>query len=394
MYRCLQGFSAVLSAEVASSISSASNKDERLKPASISLPSTMLTPIPALPSPTIDISSLKHSSHSPPSSSQATPTALDGPASSLGTARWLKQQREGGLGASSGGVSGPSLSTSSLAECKNSVATQSGNIPLSSVALAVKPSPLALPHHFRGLDAKKTSVLTTPSAAVAAGAAILKASEGGPSTSAMHTLTETHVQPPQKSAPTASLSTIAPLSSLPSLATISAASSASKQPQPLPPQHPLPSSAPPPPSTSPSSHPHSLSPVGIVLTPSSSVGPSGTRPSPGGVLVQSQLRGTSHSTVLALPIKCQPPSSPVTQLGSVELQAGIAQPLRSLRQKEPAVKKRGVGGEGEGVLSDEGMVGDVESGGGGSARTDSMGPPVKRVRVTRRTAAEEEHAKQ
>ena len=64
-------------------------------------------------------------------------------------------------------------------------------------------------------------------------------------------------------------------------------------------------------------------------------------------------------------------------------------------------KKRGsVAGEIRGRESGGGEEGEGDSGGsglgegsGGSARTDSMGPPVKRVRVTRRTAAEEEQGK-
>ena len=105
--------------------------------------------------------------------------------------------------------------------------------------------------------------------------------------------------------------------------------------------------------------------------------------------MQSPLRGLPpHSTVLALPIKCQPPPSPTSQVGT-DVLSGI-QPLRSLR-KEGNGKKRGIEGE-VGATGEEGTGGEVGSG-GGSARTDVMGPPVKRVRVTRRSAAEEEQAK-
>ena len=68
--------------------------------------------------------------------------------------------------------------------------------------------------------------------------------------------------------------------------------------------------------------------------------------------------------------------------------------LRKEREREGNGKKRG--GEQEVAPGEEGAGGEVPGGGGGSgsARTDSMGPPVKRVRVTRRSAAEEELAKQ
>lgn len=83
-------------------------KDERAKPSSISLPSTMLTPISNLPSPTVDMSAFKQPSHSPPSSGLATPTE--------GPIRFLKQRDSLEM------AGAPS-------EKKTSVATQYGTTP-------------------------------------------------------------------------------------------------------------------------------------------------------------------------------------------------------------------------------------------------------------------------
>ena len=88
---------------------SGGSKDEPTKPPSISLPSTMLTPISNLPSPTVDVSAFKQPSHSPPSSGLATPTE--------GPIRFLKQRDSFEM---VGGVS----------EKKASVATQSGPAPI------------------------------------------------------------------------------------------------------------------------------------------------------------------------------------------------------------------------------------------------------------------------
>ena len=123
-------------------------------------------------------------------------------------------------------------------------------------------------------------------------------------------------------------------------------------------------------------------PIGIVLTPTSTVA-AATRSTGSGMLVQPQIRGTgtTHSTVVASPLKCHPQSSTTVEQQQPRI-------LRKEREREREDgKKREKEKEGEEGLKDEG-------GGGGSVRTDSMGPPVKRVRVTRRSVAEEEQARQ
>ncbi|CAI8015593.1 hypothetical protein GBAR_LOCUS9635 [Geodia barretti] len=325
----------------------------------------MLTPLSSLPSPTVDISSLKNSSHTPPSSAMATPTPT-GDSSSSSSSRFLKQQRDG-VGSTSGGTSGATASVSALTDRKSSVATQSSSrsSPPVTPGAAQRPHPMATPHQPRILESKKSGIPPSASGKLP------------PSTFA-----EPRVPPLP---PLPSTSYISGLHSLPSPSLV--ASSAIRLP--LPQQHHLPPTSP---SVSSIPHPSPLSPVGIVLTPSSA---GGTRSPGGGVLVQSQIRGTtSHSTVLAHPIKY--PISPTPQVSPDHQQQGVAS-LRSLRkererEREGNGKKRG--GEAEVVPGEEGTGGEVTGGGGGSARTDSMGPPVKRVRVTRRTAAEEELAKQ
>ena len=140
----------------------------------------------------------------------------------------------------------------------------------------------------------------------------------------------------------------------------------------------LPRRTPPPVPHPPPPSPHI--PIGIVLTPTSTVA-AATRSTGSGMSVQPQIRGTgtTHSTVVASPLKCHPQSSTAVE----QQQPRILRKERE-REREDGKKKEKEGEEG---LKDEG-------GGGGSVRTESMGPPVKRVRVTRRSVAEEEQARQ
>ena len=310
----------------------AGRKEEPAKPSSISLPSTMLTPISNLPSPTVDMTSFKQPSHSPPNSGMATPTE--------GPARFPKQRDS--IDMAGGG--GASSSTSSLPERKNSVGTQSVTPPcLAGTVKQTSQDPQS--HHEskkgKNVVAKQTSASCTH-----------------------QTLSESH---PSSSVTPASASprTVPTIPSRPPL-------------QPL--SNPL---SPPRPSFP--SHP--LSPVGIVLTPTLAGG--GTRSPGGGILVQSQIRGpgATHSTVLASPIKCHPPQpNPDPQ------QQQQVTPHTQQKEKEEDKKKREKSKEDV----DEGSKdeGGREGGSGGSARTDCMGPPTKRLRVTRRSVAEEEQARQ
>ena len=365
---------------IAGEAASSSNKTE--KPTSIPLPSSMLTPLPNIPSPTIDIISLRHSSpHSPPNSA---PTE-----SHAAATRFLRQQQlqRGDGSASSTSAAGhegtsarrtsTNSSVSSLsgvpADGKNSVATQSSSSSTSGTPSSSSGTLSRLDSsHSRAQDGKKVGKgkeLNTP-----------------------HTLTGSR--------------------SSSSTSSVTSASPAVTRPPPLPKPSTTPTRVSP---TTPSSSPHHhhhhppLSSVGIVLTSSAASVGGGTRSPGGGVLVQSPIRSasgsTQHTAVLALPIKCQPPSNPPQtpplQVSS-ESQLLQSRNQRKDKEREGVTKKRGtvgekgkVGGGGEEGETEGNGCGTVEgSRGGGSARTDSMGPPIKRVRVTRRSAAEEEHAKQ
>ena len=127
-----------------------------------------------------------------------------------------------------------------------------------------------------------------------------------------------------------------------------------------------------------SSSPSVTSSVGVVVSPAST---GGIRSLGGGISVQQQIRGLGgHSTVVASPLKSAHTLS-TQQASSDSLRSLRKEKEKEEKEKEEAGKKRAKEKEEEDDSREEG---------GGSARTDSMGPPVKRLRVTRRSVAEEE----
>lgn len=122
------------------------------------------------------------------------------------------------------------------------------------------------------------------------------------------------------------------------------------------------------------SSPSITSSVGVVVSPASA---GGIRSPGGGISVQQQIRSLGHSTVVASPLK---------SAHTLSTQQANSESLRSLRKEKEKEEKE----EGKKKVKEKEEEDDLREEGGGSARTDSMGPPVKRLRVTRRSVAEEE----
>ena len=124
-----------------------------------------------------------------------------------------------------------------------------------------------------------------------------------------------------------------------------------------------------------------ISSVGIIVSPMPAGTPrmsiaGGTRSPGGGMLMQQQIRGLSgHSMVVASPIKSG------QLLGIQHISSDSFKRLVREKEEKEEGKKKG--------KEEEESAKEVKEG-GGSGRTDTMGPPVKRLRVTRRSVAEED----
>lgn len=267
------------------------SKDTQTKSLSIALPSSMLTPLSAIPSPTVDVSLFKTVSQSPPGSGLTTPT--DGPV------RFFKQRDS---------IEMSTTSAAFLLERKPSVPTLSSDImaPLNLAGPRPEPQSEAYPHSFHHEQRKFVSPA--------------QASDGGGS----------------------------------SLFSFASASTTTPMPSKHPPLSPV---------SHPSSTSHVLSPIGIVLSPASA---GNTRPPGGGIFVQPHIRGSggTHSTVVASPIKYQASAAEHSKRRESERESEKEESRKKEKEKDRDNKD-----------GDEGI--------------ESVGPLVKRLRVTRRSVVEE-----